>query len=256
MCALEYTIQELSQMAGISSRTLRYYEQFGLLKPARRNGSGYRIYTEAEVDKLQQILFYRELDVSLECIKDLIEKPSFEVLQALKDHREKLLEKRAQLNILIENVEKTIASKEGRIKMKDAEKFEGFKKALIADNEEKYGKEIRTLYGDKVVNRSNEKLKEMTQADFEEATRLSTAVMETLQAAFKTGNPAGTLAQKAADLHRQWLSYYWDSYNKEAHAGLAQMYVYDQRFRIYYDKEQPGTAEFLRDAVLIYTGKM
>jgi len=61
------------------------------------------------------------------------------------------------------------------------------------------------------------------------------------------------LGQKAADLHRQWLSYYWDSYSKEAHAGLAQMYVDDPRFRAYYDEKQPGSAEFLRDAIHIYT---
>ena len=73
--------------------------------------------------------------------------------------------------------------------------------------------------------------------------------------AFKTGDPAGELAQKAADLHKQWLTYYWKEYSKEAHAGLAQMYVDDERFTAYYDKEQPGTAEFLRDAIHIYTGQ-
>ena len=79
-------------------------------------------------------------------------------------------------------------------------------------------------------------------------------MISTLIAAYETGNPAGELAQKAADLHRQWLSYSWNSYSKEAHAGLAQMYVADERFKEYYDKEQPGCAEFLRDAILIYTG--
>ena len=143
MCPLEYTIQKLSQLAGVSTRTLRYYDQIGLLKPAGRSASGYRIYTEAEVDKLQQILFYRELGVNLECIKDILDMSSFDVLKALKEHREKLLEKRAQMNLLIENVEKTIASKEGRIKMKDEEKFEGFKKELIADNEEKVGPDLK-----------------------------------------------------------------------------------------------------------------
>jgi hypothetical protein len=69
----------------------------------------------------------------------------------------------------------------------------------------------------------------------------------------KTGNPSGELAQKAAVLHKRWLLSYWDSYSKEAHAGLAQMYVADERFKSYYDKQQPGMAEFLRDAVLVFT---
>jgi hypothetical protein len=66
--------------------------------------------------------------------------------------------------------------------------------------------------------------------------------------------PASELAQKAADLHREWLSYSWNSDSKEAHAGLAQMYVADEKFTKYYDKEQPGLALFLRDAIFIYTG--
>lgn len=251
---MEYTVQKLGQLAGISTRTLRYYDEVGLLKPARINSSGYRIYGLAEVNKLQQILFYRELGVSLESIKDIINNPSFDGVKALREHRTQLLEKRDQLDLLIANVEKTIALTEGRITMSDQEKFEGFKQKLIDDNESKYGQEIRTKYGDEVVDKSNAKVKGMSQAEYEEVTRLEKEVLDTLHAAFKTGEPAGELAQKAADLHRQWLSYFWPSYTKEAHAGVAQMYVDDPRFTAYYDKQQPGTAAFLRDAVLIYTG--
>ena len=90
---MEYTVQKLGLMAGISTRTLRYYDEIGILKPARINSSGYRIYGQAEVDKLQQILFYRELGVSLENIKDIVNDPSFDCLKALGEHREKLIEK-------------------------------------------------------------------------------------------------------------------------------------------------------------------
>lgn len=251
---MEYTVQKLAQMAGVSTRTLRYYDEIGILKPARINSSGYRIYGLAEVDRLQQILFYRELGVSLESIKEIVTAPAFDGARALREHREKLLEKRAQLDALISNVEKTIAVTEGRMKMTDKEKFEGFKQKLVEDNEAKYGKEIREKYSDEAVSKSNDKVKNMTQEQYEEVTKLANDVLETLYAAFKTGDPAGELAQKAADLHRQWLCYYWDSYSKEAHAGLAQMYVDDPRFTAYYDEKQPGAAEFLRDAVFIYTG--
>ncbi|QGU95960.1 MerR family transcriptional regulator [Clostridium bovifaecis] len=250
---MEYTVQKLAKLAGVSTRTLRYYDEIGILKPARINSSGYRIYGEMEVNRLQQILFYRELGVSLDKIKDIVTSPSFDGSKALREHREKLLEKREQLDILIANVDKTIALTEGRIKMSDKEKFEGFKQKMIDDNEKKYGKEIREKYGNDTVDKSNAKVKNMTQEEYEEVTSLESQVKETLAEAFKTGNPAGELAQKAADLHKQWLTYYWSSYSKEAHAGLAQMYVDDERFRAYYDKEQPGIAEFLRDAILIYT---
>ncbi len=251
---MEYTVQKLGKMAGISTRTLRYYDEIGILKPARINSSGYRIYGPQEVDRLQQILFYRELGVSLENIKDIVTSPAFDGSAALKEHHEKLLEKRGQLDLLIANVEKTIALTEGRIKMADKEKFEGFKQKLIDDNEKQYGKEIREKYGKDAVEKSNSKLKGMSQEQYAAAEKLGADVMETLKDAFATGDPAGELAQKAADLHRQWLSFWWDSYTKEAHAGVAQMYVDDERFTAYYDIEQPGLAVFLRDAVMIYTG--
>ncbi|ANX12578.1 MerR family transcriptional regulator [Fictibacillus arsenicus] len=251
---MEYTVQKLGLLAGVSTRTLRYYDEIGILKPARINSSGYRIYGQSEVDKLQQILFYKELGLHLDKIKDIVNSPSFNAAKALSEHREQLLDKRVQLDRLIANVEKTINFNEGRIMMTDKEKFEGFKQKMVEDNENKYGKEIREKYGDDAVNKSNKKVLNMTQSEHDEVTKLSEDLHTTLAEAFKTGDPAGELAQKAADLHKQWLIYYWSEYSKEAHAGLAQMYVDDERFTAYYDKEQPGTAEFLRDAIYIYTG--
>lgn len=251
---MEYTIQKLGNLAGVSTRTLRYYDEIGLLKPARTSSSGYRIYGQREVDLLQQILFYRELGLSLEDIRSIVTKPGFDGTRALREHRNQLLDKRKQLDALITNVEKTMASQEGRITMSDREKFEGFKRQLIDENEQKYGQEIREKYGEATVEKSNRKLMNMTEEEYEKVTQLANEVNATLAEAFKTGDPAGELAQKAADLHKQWLTFYWSEYSKEAHAGLAQMYVDDERFTAYYDKDQPGTAEFLRDAVHIYTG--
>jgi DNA-binding transcriptional MerR regulator len=251
---MEYTVQKLSKLAGISPRTVRYYDEIGLLKPARINSSGYRIYGQKEVDMLQQILFYRELGMELESIKVIITSPSFDRAGALKEHHARLLERRSQLEKLIANVEKSIAETEGRIKMNDREKFEGFKQKMIEENEEKYGKEIREKYGEEAVEQSNRKFGSMTKEQYDEFTALGTRLMDSLKEAYASGDPAGELAQKAAELHRQWLSFTWPSYSKQAHASLAQMYVDDERFKAYYDKEQPGLAEFLRDAIYVYTG--
>lgn len=250
---MEYTVKKLGALAGVSTRTLRYYDEIGILKPARINSSGYRIYGQSEVDMLQQILFYRELGVSLDNIKAIIFASDYDETNSLKEHHKELLAKREQLDILISNVEKTIFYKEGKVNMSDKEKFEGFKKSMIDDNEKKYGEEIRAKYGGDAVNKSNNKLKNMTKEQYAEIEALGNSVLEKLKEAFVDGNPAGELAQKAADLHRQWLSFYWDNYSKEAHANIAQMYVDDEGFTAYYDKIQPGSAAFLRDAVLIYT---
>ena len=252
---MEYTVQKLGKLAGISARTLRYYDEIGLLKPARVNSSGYRIYGKQEVSRLQQILFYRELGVPLEAVRDILASPSFDGAVALREHRAQLLSKREQLDTLIANVEKTIAETEGRILMTDQEKFEGFKQRLIDENEAKYGEEIREKYGTEQVERSNNAFKSMTKVQYDAFEALGSELMQKLKAAFATGDAGGTLAQEAADLHRQWLTTAWGGgYSKEAHAGIVRMYVEDERFTAYYDQEQPGLAKFLRDAVLLYTG--
>ncbi|MBC1562084.1 MerR family transcriptional regulator [Listeria booriae] len=252
---MEYTVQKLAKLAGVSTRTLRYYDEIGILKPARINSSGYRIYGQNEVDRLQQILFYREMNVGLDKIKAILEQPDFDETEALKTHRAQLLDKRKQLDELIRNVEKSIAHSERRITMTDQEKFEGFKQKMIDENEEKHGTEIREKYGDDKINKSNAKLKGMSEAKMERVNRLAETILVELAEAFETGDPAGEKAQEVAAMHKEWLSTYWDTYSKEAHAGLAQMYVDDERFTAYYDKDQPGLAAFLRDAIVIFTSK-
>ncbi|MEL7605620.1 MerR family transcriptional regulator [Sedimentibacter saalensis] len=251
---MEYTVKKLAVMANVSTRTLRYYDEIGILKPARINSSGYRLYGEHEVDRLQQILFYRELGVNLEQIKEIITSREFDEKKALEEHRQLLISKRTQLDILIHNVEKTILSKEGKYNMSNTEKFEGFKDELITNNEKKFGKEAREKYGEKAVDKSNKILKNMTEEQFKEIEDLGNEVLITLEKAFKEGKPYSETAQKAAELHGRWLSFFWGQYNKEAHVNITQMYIDDERFKAYYDSKNPGTAEFLREAVLIYTG--
>lgn len=249
---MEYTIQKLSKLAGVSTRTLRYYDQYGLLVPLRTSSNGYRIYGQKEVDRLQQILFYREMGIPLEDIKSILSSPGFDSKRALESHLSALIAKRGQIDLLIANVEKSLKSLGGEIVMTDKEKFEGFKEKLIAENDEKYGKEVREKYGDEAVERSNAKVRGMSQEQYDEAQQLAEAYQEALKEAFKKGDPTSELAQKACDLHRQWLCCYYDGYSKEYHKGLGQMYIDDPRFTEYYDKIAPGCAVFLRDAINFY----
>jgi DNA-binding transcriptional MerR regulator len=249
---MEYTINQLAKLAGVSTRTLRYYDQCGLLPPKTVRSNGYRIYGEAEVNRLQQILFYRELGVELSEIGRILAEKDFDGLSALQNHLSSLREKRARLDRLIDNVQKSISAMKGETEMTDEEKFEGFKEKLILDNEQKYGGEIREKYGDEAVDRSNAKLKNMTKEQYGELEALTQELNRTLKAAFEQGDPGGELAQKACALHKKWLCFYWDHYSKEAHRGVAQMYVDDPRFTAYYDAIVPGCAVFLRDAVQIF----
>lgn len=251
---MEYTIQHLSRLAGVSSRSLRYYDEIGLLVPARVSANGYRIYRQKEVDLLQQILFYKELGVDLVTIKQIIHAPNFDAMQALKEHHAQLLQKRNELNQLLVNVEKTITSHIGGVTMSNKEKFEGFKREMIEKNEQQFGSEIREKYGNQTIDASNARLMGLSEQDFQHVTALEQRLKSLLARAFATGDASHELAQQAAELHKQWISYFWPTYSEEAHASLAQMYVDDERFTAHYDKEQPGTAKFLRDSIWIFTG--
>lgn len=252
---MEYTVQKLGDLAGVSTRTLRYYDEIGILKPARKNRSGYRIYGPQEVDKLQQILFYRELGLDLERIKHIVNDPAFDGRAALKLHREQLLNKRKQLDLLITNVEKTISAAEGKSEMTDKEKFQGLKQQLITDNEQRYGKEIRGKYGDETVDKSNAKLLNMSEEKYQEFIQVEKELLETLAKGCEAGDPASGIGQETAELHKRWLCFTWPSYSKESHAGLAAMYVEDERFAAYYNKVHPNAARFLKDAIWLYTGR-
>lgn len=249
---MEYTINKLAKLAGVSTRTLRWYDECGLLKPLRVSSNGYRIYGQREVDRLQHIMFYRELGVELSEIGRILSSKDFDGLAALQNHHTALCAKREQLERLIASVEKNISSLKGETSMTNQEKFEGFKQKLIDDNEKQYGSEIREKYGDAVIDSSHAKLKGMTKEQYAEVEKLSQEVNDALKAAFEQGDPSSELAQKACELHKRWLCYYWSTYSKEAHIGVSQLYVDDPRFTAYYDKIQPGCAVFLRDAIQLY----
>ncbi|HHU75789.1 MAG TPA: MerR family transcriptional regulator [Firmicutes bacterium] len=249
---MEYSSNQVSKMSGVSARTLRYYDEIGLLKPARIASSGYRIYGQAELDTLQQILFYKEMGFSLTDIRKLLSAPDFDREQAFMNHLAELSKKRERLDTLIETVTKSIAALRGEQTMSDKEKFRGFKQAMIDENEHQYGTEIREKYGEEAIERSNARIKGMTHERYAEGERLRQEAEDTLKAALEIGDPAGELAQKACDLHGKWLAVFQPEYNKAYHKSLGELYVADERFKVYYDKIAPGCAEFLRDAINIY----
>jgi DNA-binding transcriptional MerR regulator len=144
---MEYTITELARISGVSTRTLRHYDAIGLLQPSRVSGAGYRFYGTDEADTLQQILFYRELGVSLEQIGAWLRASDFDRVRAMEGHLASLRERRDAMDRLIENAERTLRTMKGEDTMRDEEKFAGYKQALVEENEAKYGAEVREKYG-------------------------------------------------------------------------------------------------------------
>lgn len=247
---MDYSINELAKLAGISTRTLRYYDDINLLKPAKITHAGYRIYGEHEVDLLQQILFFKELGVPLEKISLIINNPKFNSLDALQEHLTKLKMKKQQLEKLIQNVEKTISHLKGEIEMSNKEKFEAFKNHLVDANEKQYGKEIREKYGDDTINASNQKFKNMPKEQFKEMQKIEQDIFALLKEAIENKDDySSSLAKQIVALHTKWIKLTWPSYSKEAHLGLADIYVADERFTAYYDQVGNGATKYLRDAI-------
>ncbi len=245
-----YTVHELAELSGCTVRTLHHYDELGLVR-AGRAANGYRRYGPAEVDRLQQVLLYREAEMPLADIKRLLDDPAFDARDALAGHLRELHARKERLDGLIASVEKTLACMEGDGPMKDEEKFEAFKQGLVDENEKKYGKEVRERWGDDAADASNAKLMGMTEEQYRATQELEREIRDVLVAAMETGDPASEEAHHAADLHRQWLCAFWKdgTYSKAAHRGLAEMYVADERFKAYYEAWAPGAAEFLCDAI-------
>ena len=247
-----YTIGKLARLAGVTTRTLRYYDQIGLLRPSKTSEAGYRQYGKEQVDALQQILFYRALGVGPEEIRRIMQSPDFDAQAALEKHLSELVERRGQLDALIDTVAFTLKAKKEGIDMTDADKFEGFKQKLIDDNEWQYGEEVRERYGDEAMDQSNAKLMGMTPAQYTRMEALVVQVNGALKAAMASGDVQGAEATHLCKLHKEWLMCSWSSYSAKAHRGLAQMYVDDERFAAYYDSVAPCAAVFLRDALLAF----
>ncbi|MCD4826359.1 MAG: MerR family transcriptional regulator [Acholeplasmataceae bacterium] len=249
---MTYTIHELAKLADVSTRTLRYYHQIGILIPYQIKDSGYRVYAEDQIDRLQLILFYKVLGFKLIEIKNIINKSDFNELEALKHHLAKLKDEKLRVVKLMRTVEKTIQSKKGAYIMNEKEKFEGFKDNLIKENEVQYAKEIKEKYGKKVFDESNHKIKQMSKYQYEQVQKQTIDLNKLLKKAYLSGDPSNEISQQACQMHKEWLLNYWTFYTKEAHLSLVKTYVEDERFKKYYDDIIPGLADFLLKAMTIY----
>lgn len=254
---MEYGIRELSALAGVSARTLRYYDEIGLLKPAYVTEAGYRFYGERELELLQQILFYRERDFDLKSIQKILYQDDFDVMRALGEHLLELESQRRHMDSLIYTVKQTIRSMKGEYEMSDQEKFEAFKENAVKENDERYGAEIREKYGEGEADASRRKILNMTEEEWKSFQELETKIRAALKAAVLSGAVAESEeAKEIVLLHKEWLCRTWKQYTAEAHKGVAALYIVDERFKAYYDKEAEGCAAFLEQAVRCWVDKV
>ncbi|MDD5370774.1 MAG: MerR family transcriptional regulator [Anaerolineaceae bacterium] len=244
-----FTVKQLSKMAGITPRTLHYYDEIGLLKPTIVGDNGYRYYAEESLLLLQQILLYRELDMPLEHIKEIMGRHDFDVLTALENHKNELLKRIAHLERLITTVDQTISHLKGNQTMSKTQLFQGFSD----EQQAAYEKEAMEMYDPAIVRASNQKWKNYTAADKQRISEEGNAVYEHFVTAIPKG-PASAEAQACVEGWRNHMEYFW-SPNDEQLLGLAHLYNDDPRFKANYDKVDHRLAAFVLEAVKVYVEK-
>jgi DNA-binding transcriptional MerR regulator len=240
------TVKQLSNLAGVTPRTLHHYDEIGLLKPSRVGDNGYRYYGEESLLRLQQILFYRELGIPLEDIKKIMGRRDFDVLGALRSHKDALKKQVTRLNRLIQTVDNTINHLKGNTIMTEKSYFEGFSE----EEQEKYAVEAEELYGVESVRHSNRKWKAYPAAKKEAIMAEGQGVYTDMIAAMPRG-AASPEVQAIVERWRKHLEYFWTP-NLDQLLALANGYNDDPRFRANFDKMHPQLAEFLREAVSVY----
>lgn len=155
-----YTVKQVAELAGISVRTLHYYDEIDLLNPSDVGANGYRYYDDDALLRLQQILFYREIGLELMQIRDILDSPDFDLLEALRSHRAVLKEKSARLQNLIHTVDSTIMHLAGELDMSKKKLFEGFS----PEQQKQYEREARLQWGPEIVNNSIKRWNHYTEA--------------------------------------------------------------------------------------------
>jgi DNA-binding transcriptional MerR regulator len=249
---MSYLIGELAEIAGVSVRTLHHYDSIGLLKPTSVSPAEYRYYTESDVEKLQQILFFKEMDFSLKDTAQIINKPDFDRIKALKAHRQLLCEKRKRLEALIASVEKTIESVEGDAKMNNEEMFKAFNMSDIEKHKDKYAQEVKLKYGESEAYKESERrASKYSKVDWENIMNRSNLLFEKIASLMDKG-PEDKEVQKAVSEWRQHITDSFYNCTPEIFRGLGELYVCDERFTQNIDKVKPGLARFLSEAIKIY----
>jgi DNA-binding transcriptional MerR regulator len=247
-----YSVKQIAQLAGVSARTLHLYDKIGLLKPGKRTQAGYRQYSEDELLRLQQVLFYRELDFPLKEIKEIMNDPDFDVGKALIGHKASLLIRRERLNILLNTIDKTISNLNNKQMTNIEELYEGMPKEQAVA----WRKEAADKWGEDVVTRSEKGLREMGQLDIERLKAEQKDIARRLQS-LQNFPPESEEVQEQIARHYANIRSFWGvtdptDLKAETYKGLAELYMVDERYTAGNGNPDPEFAAFMRKSMLYF----
>ncbi len=242
---MSYSVGQVAGLAGVTIRTLHHYDEIGLLSPSGRSAVGYRIYEETDLERLQRILFYRELGFALEEIATIVDDPRTDVIGHLRRQRELLTRRIKRLRAMVEAIDYEMEAQTMGIRLTPEERFEVFGDFRPED----YAEEAEQRWGDtEAYRQSQRRVASYTKEDWQQIKAEEEEVRANLAAAFAAGlAPDSDEALAAAEAHRQHITRWFYDCSYDTHRGLTDMYVNDDRFRAHYDALAPGLAQFIRE---------
>lgn len=241
------TIGDIARLAGVTVRTLHHYDALGLVVPGGRTGAGYRLYRRADAERLQEVLFFRELGFSLEQIKEIVGRPGYHRAGALERHRALLARKAGHLRAMLHAVDAAIEAERRGTTMTNEEMLEVFGDF----DPSQYEQEVEQRWGNTDAYReSARRTKSYTRADWQQIGREGAEINDAFLALMAAGVPADSpQARAAAERHRAHISKWFYDCSPEIHRGLGQMYLADPRFRENIDKAGTGLAAYMSAAI-------
>lgn len=244
-----YTIKQLADLANVSRRTLRYYDQIDLLKPTAVADNNYRYYDQKAILRLQQIRFYQELDFSLDDIRHLLDRSDFNALQSLQTQKAALQQQAERLNRLIQTIDNTILHLEGKLEMDNKDLFAGFDEA----KQKAYAEEAERRWDPQLVRQSNQRWNRLSddqkKAILQEGNQIYTDMIAQL------GNPPESQVVQAivTRWHQHTRNFYEPTF--AILRGLGQGYATDPAFRATFEAMHPDLPDFLHEAITVYCDK-
>jgi DNA-binding transcriptional MerR regulator len=243
---MSYSVGQVARLAGVTVRTLHHYDEVKLLSPSGRTAAGYRSYAEADLERLQQILFYREFGFPLDEIAAIVSDPSVDAAAHLRRQHVLLTERIGRLQAMVTAIEYEMEAQHMGISLTPEERFE-----LFGDSYDRNAEEAKERWGDtEAYRQSQRRTAKYTKEDWQRFKAEGEAFGGRLLAALNAEVP--TDSEQAMDLaeeHRQQITRWFYDCTYEIHRGLGEMYVEDERFRSYYENLAAGLPEFLRDAI-------
>ncbi|MEK4555520.1 MerR family transcriptional regulator [Jeotgalicoccus sp. FSL K6-3177] len=235
-------IKELAELSGVSVRTLHHYDAIGLLTPETDAVNGYRNYSDEDISRLQQILFFRQLNFKLRQIKDILDSPHYIKREALQMQKDIILKEQARLESIVKLIDKTIKEERGEITMTNEEKFEG-----VDFSQNLYEDEAREKWGSQSVDESKKNLKKMGTKDAEQ--KFNSIYTELSKVRHMKAD-----SKEAQALIHEWYEFLNEigEYTPEMFKGLGDMYTKDERFKQNIDKFGEGLADFMQQAMTVY----